>query len=137
MNGWLLIVASLVITCLMWVGAKEVNIAYSSAQGASQVVALLGFMSLVWTFIIATRHSVIETLFEGLDKAYKAHHILGGLSFILLVNHVLLLLIAALPENTLKLYLLPGTSLPYTLGILALYVMFFLLILSNVSTFRL
>ena len=73
MKGWILIVASLVITCLMWVGAKEVNIAYSSAQGASQVVALLGFMSLVWTFIIATRHSVIETLFEGLDKAYKAH----------------------------------------------------------------
>lgn len=130
MKGWILIVVSWVVTCLMWMGAKELNVATSSAQGATQIVALLGLISLAWTFILATRHAVIETLFEGLDKAYKAHHILGGLALILLINHVLLLLVASLPANTLTLYLLPGTSLPYTLGILALYVMLFLLILT-------
>jgi len=130
MKGWITIVASLLATILLWMGAKIVAPANSFSQGASQILGLMGLMSLAWTYILATRHSLIEQMFDGLDKAYKYHHILGGLSLVLLLNHVLLLIVGSMPANTLSLYLVPGTSLPYTLGILALYVMIFLLSLT-------
>lgn len=130
MIGWILIIITEVVTVLLWLGAKAESPAINLAIGGSQILGLLGIMCLIWTFILAIRHSFIEGMFGGLDRVYKAHHILGGLSFVALVNHVLLLIVASMPANTMALYLIPGSSLAYTLGILSLYLMFFLLALT-------
>jgi len=102
----------------------------SFANGATQIVALTGIMSLIWTFILATRARILEKMFGGLDVVYKIHHILGGLALILLINHVLLLIVDSMPANTLSLYLLPGSNLSYLYGMISLYSMLFLVILT-------
>jgi len=130
MMGWTIIVLSQLLTVALWMAAKVLVPALTPAQAGTQIVALLGIMCLIWTFVLAIRHSAIENLFGGLDKVYKAHHILGGLAFILLLNHALLLIVGSMPADTLALYLIPGTSLSYSLGILSLYFMLFLLALT-------
>ena len=76
------------LTCLAW--------AFSSPHGAvpvtGQVSQLLGGLALTGfaaLFVIATRWSVLDSLFHGLDKAYVAHRWLGVASISLVVAHVL------------------------------------------------
>lgn len=97
----------------------------------AQSAGLIGSIFIAWNFILATRFKFIEKMFEGLDKVYKIHNILGNLAFILVVNHPLFLIISALPFNTTKLYLVPTISnLPYAFGILALYSLIVLITLT-------
>lgn len=71
------------------------------------------------SFILASRLYIIESLFGGLDRLYKAHALLGGVGFFLLIMHVLLRLIdAGLNWDILSLYLIPGKYMPYTYGLL-------------------
>ena len=130
MIGWVAIVISELITAILWSRAKVLFPSFSWEQIGTQIFGLIGIITLCWTFILAIRHSIVEKIFDGLDRAYKAHHILGGVAFIALLNHVLFLIIGAIPTNTLALYLLPGSNIPYTLGIFSLYIMFFLLALT-------
>lgn len=130
MMGWSLIIFTQVVTVSLWLIAKAESSVPSLATGTAQILGLLGMVTLSWTFVLAMRHKVIEAMFGGLDKVYKVHHIMGGMAFVLLINHVLLLIVGTMPANTLKLYLVPGTSLDYTMGQLALYTMFILLSLT-------
>lgn len=130
MKGYIVIILSQLVTILLWYLAKGSNPAMSFANGATQIVALAGIMSLIWTFILATRARILEKMFGGLDVVYKIHHILGGLALILLINHVLLLIVDSMPANTLSLYLLPGSNLSYLYGMISLYSMLFLVILT-------
>lgn len=127
MKGWSAVIVTYLVTLALWLGAKGVRPALSTAQALAQVTALLGIMSLAWNFVLAARLPKIEKWLGGLDRAYRMHHILGALAGILLLNHVAFLLIAGLPLNQLALYLVPGKILAYTLGQLAWYTMLFLL----------
>lgn len=130
MIGWLSVVISMLATIGLWWSAKGINPIETWELAASQLLALLGIMSLSWTYILAIRHNIIERYWGGLDLAYKAHHILGGLAFVALINHVLLLIVDSLPYNKTAIYLIPGRNLAYTLGIAALYILLFLLVLT-------
>lgn len=131
MRGIALIGVSLSATVLLWVlsvtSGQGVLISF---RGAAQILGILGFMGISWASLLSIRHAVLEELFGGLDKTYRIHHLLGGSAFILIINHPLLLIIDSLPSNTLKTYLLPGPTISYTLGVLALYVLLILLILT-------
>jgi predicted ferric reductase len=97
----------------------------------AQITGLLGSVLISFNFILATRNKLVEKAFNGLDKAYKVHNLLGNIAFILVVNHPLFLIINSLPFNTTKLYLVPTlTNLPYTFGILALYSLIILVALT-------
>ncbi|MFZ2199663.1 MAG: ferric reductase-like transmembrane domain-containing protein [Microgenomates group bacterium] len=130
MMGWTLVLLTQMVTVYFWYLAKIDNPVASVAQAGTQIMALLGIMALVFTYILAVRSRVIEKLFGGLDIVYKTHHILGGLALVFLINHALLLIVGAMPANMIAYYLLPGTSWAYTLGIIALYLMLFLIILT-------
>lgn len=130
MTGWAVICASLGVTIGMWLMAKVGRPATNVEQAVSQILGLLGIISLSWTYILAIRHKTIEKLMGGLDKVYKAHHILGGIAFVLVANHVAFLILAAYPMNQTVLYLIPGKLLSYTLGQLAFYLMLLLLSLT-------
>lgn len=130
MRGWTVVILTQIVTILLWVAAKVDNPVTSMARGGSQILALLGTMCLVWTFILSIRHKWIEHMFDGLDKMYKAHHIIGGLAFVFLINHALLLIAGAMPENRIAFYLIPATRLSFTYGQISLYVMLILLVLT-------
>lgn len=127
MKGWLIINASLIVTTVLWILVKLESPAASIARGGSQIMALLGIMCLAWSFILAVRHKIIERLFGGLDKMYRAHHIIGGLAFVMLLNHALLLLVGAMPENRIAFYLIPASRISFTYGQVSLYLMLFLI----------
>lgn len=130
MMGWILVISSWVITTILWLVVKMDVPAPNLARGASQILALIGIMGLSWTYIFALRNKLVERLFGGLDRMYKAHHIIGGISFVALLNHALLLVVGAMPENRFAFYFLPSTRLSFTYGQASLYVMLVLLVLT-------
>jgi len=130
MIGLSLIIGTYLVTTLLYIWAKVADPANDWMMVVVQLSGLLGMLSLSWSFILAIRHKVLEKYFGGLDYAYKIHHVVGGLSLILLLQHPLFLIVRALPINQLSLYLLPGMRLDYSLGQIALYIMLFLLVLT-------
>lgn len=131
MKGWSLITMSLVVTWGLYLQAKASMPAADWAQAIAQLTGLLGIILLSWSYLLATRHHLWERLFGDLDRAYKAHHIVGGMSFVLLLQHPIAMIIGSLPRNALLLYLVPfRAGWDYTTGQLALYVLLLLLVLT-------
>ena len=131
MKGWSLIIVSLAVTWGLYLQAKVGMPAADWAQAIAQLTGLLGIILLSWSYILAARHTLWERLFGGLDRAYKAHHIVGGLSFVLLLQHPIAMIIGSLPRNALLLYLVPfRAGWDYTAGQLSLYVLLLLLVLT-------
>ncbi len=97
----------------------------------SQLISLLGTNLLCLTFILSCRFNWLEKLFGGLDRVYRIHHICGGFSFVMLLNHPLFLAVNVLPNISLvSKYVWFSNLLPYNFGLLALYSMLILLILT-------
>lgn len=130
MKGWTGIGLTLITTVLLWWAAKSETGMVGTATATAQLTGLLGMMLLCWTILLAARHRAGERLFGGLDKVYRAHQVLGGSAFVLLLNHPLLLMLAAWPANTARTYLWPGANWGYNLGQAALYLMSGLLVLT-------
>lgn len=99
----------------------------------SQLFSLLGTVLLSFTFVLGSRARFLEKLFGGLDKVIKIHHIIGAISFILLLHHPLFLAVQALPNFDLaSRYLYFGTTSSYNFGVIAIYGMIILLALTLV-----
>lgn len=91
---------------------------------ASQLFALLGLILMAVSQMLSTRLRFIENIFGGLDKVYGIHQLLGGLSFVFILNHPTLLAINSLPNFGLALnYLTLGKDLAYNLGLIAIWIM--------------
>lgn len=97
----------------------------------SQLVSLMGLTLLSVSFILSGRFRFIEDWFGGLDKVYKIHHVTGGISFVLLLHHPLFLAINALPNlaGSWK-YLWFSGNWPYNYGVISLYGILLLLVLT-------
>lgn len=126
MTGIILILLSAGITAWLFFQAKAVSPALSSWQFFAQLTGVFGLLGLSWNFLLAVRHRWLESVFGGIDKIYRLHGIIGGGALILLLHHPLFLIVNNLPANTVSTYLLPGASVPYTLGILGLYLLLLL-----------
>jgi predicted ferric reductase len=97
----------------------------------SQYISLIGLTLLGASFLLSGRFMFMEKLLGGLDRAYKSHHIVSGVAFVLLLHHPLFLLIEALPNLTLAWkYVFISNILPYNYGVMALYAMALMLILT-------
>ena len=95
----------------------------------SQMVSLLGSTLLAISFILSGRWRFVEDWFGGMDKVYKNHHLFGGLAFVFLLHHPLLLILDVLPDlNFSRNYLWFSNFAPYNWGILSLYAMMLMLI---------
>lgn len=115
-----------ILTTVLWILSKPSlgQIGEQPLRSASQLAALIGSVLLSLTLLMSTRIKIIERLYKGLDKVYQNHHLVGALSFILLISHPLLLALQSFkfPGSALQ-YLLPGSSFAYNLGIFSLYTM--------------
>lgn len=129
MKGYLLIITSVIITGVLYSLSKS-GVQTGLWQGLAQVTGLLGLLALSWNYVLSIRHKSLEWLFGGLDKVYRVHAVIGATALILLLNHPIFLILNNLPANTIATYLIPGSILSYTLGILALYVLIILVVLS-------
>jgi predicted ferric reductase len=94
--GYATVAASLVITYALWLGAMgAANEWYDNPWKYPAKVASHGTLILMcWAFILATRLRIVERLFGGLDKVYKAHRHIGEASFFLIFLHPVFLAVA-------------------------------------------
>jgi predicted ferric reductase len=114
------------ITLSLWLLSKKglMEISNDPLRSLSQIFSLIGLIYMMISLILSTRKRFVEDVIGGLDKVYEMHHLVGSLSFVLLINHPLLLAIKALPQASLvSQYLLIGNFLPYNLGVVAIYLM--------------
>lgn len=95
----------------------------------SRLLSLSGTTLLVISFLLSARWHFVEDWFGGLDKVYKIHHLLGGISFVLLLHHPVFLVLDVLPDISFAWkYLWLSNLLPYNWGVLSLYFMMLMLI---------
>lgn len=76
-----------------------------------------GFLLFGMNFVLATRWPWVERLFGGLDRVYAIHGLLGRWTLALVLLHLAVLTVQALPDWGLAAtYVVPGLDLSYTLG---------------------
>lgn len=94
----------------------------------------LGFWGMLFfcvNFILATRWRWVEVFSGGLDKVYRLHAFVGKSALTLLVLHLCVLFIQAIPDlRTLVAYTVPGIDLSYTLGMFGLMIVTGLVIMT-------
>lgn len=101
-----------------------------SMTSVGQLAALMGIVMLGITFLLNTRARIIESIFGGLDRAYKAHHLLGTFSFLFLLFHPIFLAVefATFSINSALRFFIPGGNLAINAGIFSLLSMILFLI---------
>jgi predicted ferric reductase len=73
----------------------------------------------------------MESIFGGLDKIYKAHHLLGQITFLVIFFHPLFLILRSIYNfDLILLYIIPGKNMPYTYGIISFLLLIILLVLT-------
>ena len=133
LKGSNLIVFLTCITLALWVLSKNTlsDISQTPLRSISQAFSLVGLLYMMISLILSTRIRFFEDMMGGLDKVYEAHHIIGSISFVLIMHHPLLLAIQAIPHaSQVVLYLFPSSLYAYNLGVVALYIMIFSFLLT-------
>lgn len=116
-----------ILSLMLWLWAKvTVSPPESLSRVLTEICALVGLVLISLSLLLSTRMRFFERYFGGSDKVYYVHHLVGGIGFLLILVHPLLLVFEALPNFSLaKRYFIPGSYLPMTLGIFGLYVFLF------------
>lgn len=97
----------------------------------SQLSALSAVILFSYNFLLASRNKYVEALFGGLDKMYKVHKLIARIGFVLAWMHpALLLVFNFVGIDSFKLYFLPGNFVNYNFGIISLYIMTFLVLIT-------
>jgi len=122
-TGTIIIYASLSITFLLWLLAKNslAEITLNPFITINQITALLGTMLFIWSMLLATRLDFIENLFGGLDKVYKTHRRVSEIGFALIILHPLALAISS-PKAGLSYFLPVHNKITVNVGIYSFWV---------------
>ncbi|HSE35001.1 MAG TPA: ferric reductase-like transmembrane domain-containing protein, partial [Candidatus Paceibacterota bacterium] len=99
--GWPIIIVASVIPIVLWALAYPLETRFVGAAwqttfrlvttSIGQMLGLAGMAMFALNLALAARVRWMEDLFGGMNKVYIAHHILGGLAFVLLLFHPLFL----------------------------------------------
>ncbi len=91
--GYLVILSTLLLTLALYFGSMAYYDDWYDYQlkYLAKVGSLGATLLMCWAFILATRFRLVELLFGGLDKVYKAHRRVGEAAFLLIVLHPLFL----------------------------------------------
>ena len=134
--GWPILIIISLSPILFWLSSIPVNFRfadyYSIFTSIGQISALVGISMFSLNLFLSGRFKFTEDFFGGMNKVYIAHHILGGISFILLLIHPLMLAAALIPTSIKDAasYILPGDQWTINFGIIALLFLMTLLILT-------
>ncbi|CAN5633096.1 ferric reductase-like transmembrane domain-containing protein [soil metagenome] len=98
--GYLVVFLTTVTSLLIWLGSKwYFNDWYDDNWKYLAKIGSMGATTLIcWAFILSTRFSIVERLFGGLDKVYKAHRRIAEVAFCLIFLHPIFLAVHRLPE---------------------------------------
>jgi len=128
--GLALVWGTSLVPVLLWLLARppadRIATWQTAAGSLSKVLGFVGLALMAWAVILAARFRVLERLFDGLDRAYRHHHVIGGTAFVLLLLHPTLLALryasVSMPRAA-RLWLPTTEDWPLLLGQVALYLM--------------
>ena len=93
--GWTLIICLCFTPSFLWYylgeGASELSDYGSITHSLGEVAGLIAMTMFALTFVLSMRLKFIENMFNGLDKVYIAHGILGGSGLVLILFHPIFL----------------------------------------------
>jgi predicted ferric reductase len=93
-TGWIyivLIVAVPVVTWLQINGFGNFSDGYGFFYSFGRIFGLMALCLYAINFMLSTRLRMFDDLFGGMNRAYMAHHTVGGLAFVAMLMHPLLL----------------------------------------------
>jgi len=135
--GWILIIVLALIPVLIWLGIEPINARFTNftqtMTNLGRIFALVGVSLFSLTFLLNTRLKLVENLFGGLDKTYKAHHICGATAFLFVLFHPIFLSIQyiLISANLAAQFFLPSLDkIDVSAGIVALLLMTILLVIT-------
>ncbi len=107
----------------------------SSAQKYTAIAtaaALSAISLLAFNIILSARLPIFERLFLGLDRAYRAHRLIGGSILMLLLIHAMFLTAKYADASLISGYefIKPSADIPIMVGKLALGIMTILVVMS-------
>jgi predicted ferric reductase len=133
-KGNQLIISILILNLIIWYTSKYFyNDWFTSPfKYLAKIASLTSTLLMVFALVLSTRMSLLEYLFGGLDKVYKAHHTVARWSFtILLLHPIFLALVNINSYLDFFTYFIPNFNNQYNVGhavgIIALIIYFVLL----------
>lgn len=98
----------------------------------AKISALSGLALLSFNIILSARLAIFERLFLGLDRAYRAHRLIGGSTLMLLMLHGAMITAKYSSISLLSgfEYLKPSFDIPLMLGKMALVIMIITVVIS-------
>ena len=95
--GVIIVIMFTVIPLIVWIFMSPLLSRFSSSsitfRSLGQLTGLSGMVLLSINFILGARFRFLDKLFNGLNKVYVKHHLIGGISFCLLLFHPTFLII--------------------------------------------
>lgn len=128
-SGWIIITILSLIPIIRFLQLNPLSLqfktTFSTFHFLGRSAAIIGICLFALNFVLSTRLKFLEKIFYGLNQVYIAHHIVGGIAFILLLLHPSLLAFRYLPEiGKAAAFMVPPLTPPYDwplmFGILAL-----------------
>jgi predicted ferric reductase len=141
--GWSALALVNIIPIIIWLLIEPVTIRFlnlnSTLTSLGQIFGLLGFSLFATVIILSARLKFLENYFNGLNRIYINHHLLGGIAFILLLFHPLWLAAkyAVYSSYAAAIFLLPDLTFPAkSLGGSSLGLMIILLTITFYFSFK-
>jgi predicted ferric reductase len=125
-TGLIVLVILTLLPILFWLLIMPLNRRFLNAPVAltsvGQILGLVGMALFSLNLILSARLKFLEDNFNGLNKIYINHHLIGGICLILLLFHPLFLVAKYIPISlqAAAMFFLPTTDITIGYGIFAL-----------------
>lgn len=93
-TGWIYVVALTAVPVLIWFyayGLDQFATAFGFWKALGKLAGLVALVLYALNFVLSTRLPLFDELFGGLNRAYTAHHIIGGVALMAMLAHPLLM----------------------------------------------
>lgn len=116
-TGWLVTVIITLIPVMIWLFTQPTDWGSTKLilENLGKLVGLAGLALFAWNVILSARLKLYDKLFLGLDNTYRAHHIIGCITIILLMVHPMLLVARYLVVSPIAAYefIKPSLASPF------------------------
>lgn len=126
----------MLVPAIIWMTLQPFGERWSDAvmvlRSLSQLSGIFGLVLFSFTLMLSARFPWMEKIMGPLNKVYTAHHTLGTAAFAMLLTHPIFVLVNAivLQKPNLARYIIPGLDNALTWGILALWTLIVLMVLT-------
>ncbi len=134
--GWFAVLVLSFFPIVRWVAITPLNYRFldlnATMTSFGQIAGLVGMAMFSVNLILSSRLKILDKFFYGLNEAYKRHHIIGAIAFILLLFHPLFLVVKYIRFSLrdAAMFFLPSENWARNYGIAALFLFIILMVLT-------